>query len=83
MINKNEIGRYPTNPRIAVEDVLANNKGYCLTKEEIYELLPRLGNERVITIGQLNSTLSGLTRFGLVECVYIKSRAYYSIREDI
>lgn len=79
MINKNFIeSTYSLNPRIVIEDILMENKEYYLTKEEIYEHLPKLGEERVITIGQLNSTLRDLCKFGFVKYIYIKGRAYYS-----
>ena len=79
MISKNFIeSHYSLNPRMAIEDVLMENKEYYLTKEEIYERLPKLGEERVITIGQLNSALTELCKYGFVQYVYIKGRAYYS-----
>jgi hypothetical protein len=63
---------------MAIEDVLMANKEYYMTKEEIYEHLPKLGEERVITIGQLNNTLRELCKFCFIKCVYIKGRAHYS-----
>ena len=80
MINKGfiENNHYSLNARMAIEDVLMTNKEYYLTKEEIYEQLPKLGEERVITIGQLNSTIRDLCKYGFIKYVYIKGRAYYS-----
>jgi hypothetical protein len=80
MINKDYIeSNYSLNPRMAIEDILSENKEYYLTKEEIYEHLPKLGDERVITIGQLNTALRELCKFGVIKYVYIKGKPYYAI----
>ena len=79
MIRKDQIDNcYSINPHSIVTEILANNHEYYMTKEELYELLPKLGDERVITFGQMNTALKDLCRFGAGRCIYIKGRAYYS-----
>ena len=70
-----------TNPESVVLSILEKEYDYCLTKEEIYERLPQLGDERVITISQLNTALRNMVRYGRdVDINYVKNRAYYSLR---
>ena len=79
MIRKDQIENcYSINPHSIVTEILANHHEYYMTKEELYELLPKLGDERVITFGQMNTALKDLCRFGAGRCIYIKGRAYYS-----
>ena len=79
MIRKNQLDNcYGINPHSIVTDILVNNNEYYMTKEEIYELLPKLDDERIITFGQMNTALKDLCRFGRGRCIYIKGRAYYS-----
>ena len=79
MIRKDHIENcYSINPHSIVTETLANNHEYYMTKEELYELLPKLGDERVITFGQMNTALKDLCRFGHGKCIYIRGRAYYS-----
>ena len=70
-----------TNPESVVLSILEKEYDYCLTKEEIYERMPQLGDERVITISQLNTALRNMVRYGRdVDINYVKNRAYYSLR---
>ena len=70
-----------TNPESVVLSILEKEYDYCLTKEEIYERVPQLGDERVITISQLNTALRNMVRYGRdVDINYVKNRAYYSLR---
>ena len=78
MIRKSQIENYPCNPHSIVTEILTNNPEYYMTKEEIYELVPKLDDERIITFNQLTTALKDLCRFGYGKCIYIKGRAYYS-----
>ena len=70
-----------TNPESVILSILEKEYDYCLTKEEIYERVPQLGDERVITISQLNTALRNMVRYGRdVDINYVKNRAYYSLR---
>lgn len=84
MIKKEYIEKVgATNPEFAIFKVLEENFGYCLTKEEIYEHLPPLGDERILTIGQLNTALRNMVRYGKeVQVDYIRNRPYYSLRKN-
>jgi hypothetical protein len=83
MIRKDQIDNcYSINPHSIVTEILADNHEYYMTKEELYELLPKLGDERVITFGQMNTALKDLCRFGHGKCIYIKGRAYYSYKHE-
>lgn len=81
MIKKEYIEKIgTTQPESIILSVLEKEYDYCLTKEEIYERLPQLGDERVITISQLNTALKNMARYGReINIHYIKNRAYYSI----
>jgi copper homeostasis protein CutC len=84
MIRKDYIEQVgATNPEFAIYKVLEQNFEYCLTKEEIYERLPHLGDERVLTIGQLNTALRNMTRYSKdVQVDYVRNRPYYSLRKN-
>lgn len=83
MIRKDRIENcYSINPHSIVTEILANHSEYYMTKEELYELLPKLDDERIITFGQMTTALKDLCRFGPGRCIYIKGRAYYSYKHE-
>jgi hypothetical protein len=84
MIRKDYLERIGTcNPELAIYKVLEENREYCLSKEEIYEHLPCFGEERILTISQLNNTLKNLTRYGKdIQVDYVRNKPYYSLRKN-
>ena len=81
MIRKSELESFPHNPHALVVDILEHNKEYYMTRDEIYEKLPKVEYERAITYGQMCTALKELTKFGHISTVYVKGRVYYAYAE--
>ena len=71
-----------TQPYSVVMEILQDNKDYFLTKEEIYERLPYIGDEKSITISQLTNVLRQMRNCMQIEVWYIRGRAYYALIVD-
>lgn len=81
MIRKSELESFPHNPHALVMDILEHNQEYYMTRDEIYEQLPKVEHERAITYGQMCTALKELTKFGHINATYVKGRAYYGYTE--
>lgn len=61
-----------------VENILAENKDYYLSKEEIYDRMPK-GEEDIplITIASLENALRNLARVRIINIEYFQGRRYF------
>ena len=77
---------YIEKPRCAfywVENILAENKEYYLTKEEIYSRIPH--NEEgvaIVTISAMENALRNLVKMGHINVEWDSGRRYFGYREE-
>lgn len=76
---RREIDMTVTQPHCIVMEILRENQQYYLTKEEIYERVPYIDNEKSITISQLETTLRQMRNCRQIDVLYIKHRTYYAL----
>ena len=80
MIHKTKIEGKATNPLAVITDIFEQNRDYYLSKEEIFELVPMIDGEKVITISQLLSTIREMCRFNTITSAYVKGKTLYAYR---
>jgi hypothetical protein len=81
MIHRTKIESKSTNPLAVISDILEQNRDYYLSKEEIFELVPLIDGEKIITISQLLSTIREMCRFNRVTSAYVKGKVLYAYME--
>ena len=76
---------YMEKPRCAfywVENILAENKDYYLSRDEIYDRIPRDEDGAVVTISAMDNALRNLVKMGIIQIEYYQGRRYFGYRGD-
>jgi hypothetical protein len=81
MIRKDEL-REPRNAFYWVEKVLADNRDYYLTKEEIYARIPRDSEDvPIVTISSLESAIRMLACRREINVEWVNGKRYFGYNE--
>lgn len=81
MIHKSKIEGKATNPLAVISDIFERNRDYYLSKEEIFDLVPLIDGEKIITISQFLSTLREMCKYNKISSIYVKGKVLYSYME--
>lgn len=81
MIHRTKIEGKATNPIAVVSDIFEQNRDYYLSKEEIFEFVPMIDGEKVITISQLLSTIREMCKYNKITSAYVKGKMLYAYME--
>ena len=72
-------------PRCAfywVENILAEHKDYYLSRDEIYDRIPRDEDGAIVTISAMDNALRNLVKMGHINVEYHLGRRYFNYREE-